>query len=74
MDDDLLEAVKSAAIGAGQTLTSFIEDAARRQLAIQHDIEHSTAVPLPTFAGDGLLPGVDLDSNAALLDLMDSGQ
>jgi hypothetical protein len=74
MDDDLLEAVKRAAIGAGQTLTSFIEDSVRRQLAIQHDMEQSTSASLPTFAGDGLLPGVDLDSNAALLNLMDSGQ
>ena len=27
-------------------------------------------VPLPTFTGNGLLPGVDLDDTAALLDLM----
>lgn len=28
------------------------------------------AVPLPTFAGQGLQPGVDLDDTAALHDLM----
>jgi hypothetical protein len=28
-------------------------------------------VPLPTFRGEGLLPGVDLDDSASLLDLMD---
>ena len=35
----------------------------------------STAVPvaLPTFAGQGLQPGVDLDDTAGLLDLMGSG-
>ncbi len=27
--------------------------------------------PLPTFAGKGLLPGVDLDDTASLIDLMD---
>ena len=32
-----------------------------------------TAEPLPTFAGQGLQPGVDLDDTAALLDLMDRG-
>jgi len=72
MDDDLLEAVKSAALGAGQTLTSFIEDAIRRQLEIQHGILHSDTVSLPVFAGDGVLPGADLDRGAALLGLMDS--
>jgi hypothetical protein len=29
------------------------------------------AQPLPTFAGQGLQPGVDLDDTASLLDLMD---
>jgi Arc/MetJ-type ribon-helix-helix transcriptional regulator len=28
-------------------------------------------LPLPTFAGRGLQPGVDLDDSAALLELMD---
>jgi hypothetical protein len=27
--------------------------------------------PLPTYAGKGLLAGVDLDSGASLLDLLD---
>jgi hypothetical protein len=30
-------------------------------------------VPLPTFGGQGLQPGVDLDDTATLLDLMDRG-
>jgi len=70
MDDDLLQAVKRAAIGAGQTLTHFIEDSVRRQLAIQYEVDESAPRGLPLFSGDGLLPGVDLDSGAALLDLM----
>ena len=32
----------------------------------------TTATPLPTFAGEGLLPGVDLDDTASLLDVMDA--
>jgi hypothetical protein len=72
MDDDLLDAAQSAAIGAGQTLTSFIEDSVRRQLSIQHDIERSAPADLPVFSGDGPLPGVDLGNNAALIDLMGS--
>ena len=74
MNDDLLKAAKGAAVRAGQTLTGFIEDAVRRQLALQQDIECSGGVDLPLFSGDGLLPGVDLDSNAALLDVMGSDE
>lgn len=70
MDDDLLEAAKRAAIGARQTLTRFIEDSVRRQLAIRYEIDGSAPRELPLFSGDGLLPGADLDSNTALLDLM----
>jgi len=31
------------------------------------------AVPLPTYRGKGLQPGVDLDDTASLLDRMDEG-
>ena len=72
IDDDLAEAARRAAIGAGQTLTHFIEDSVRRQLAIQYEVDGSAPRGLPLFSGDGLLPGVDLDRNAALLDLMSS--
>jgi hypothetical protein len=72
MDDDLLDAAKAAAAGEGQTLTRFIEDAVRRQLAIQQNMEHSAPGSLPVFHGDGLRPGVDLDNNATLLELMGS--
>jgi len=33
--------------------------------------EGRSVVPLPTFAGHGLQPGVDLDDSASLLDVMD---
>jgi hypothetical protein len=33
---------------------------------------HAAATPLPTFAGQGLQPGVDLDDTASLQDLMDA--
>jgi len=74
MEDDLLEAAKAAAVGASQTLTRFIEDAVRRQLAVGDLVEDTTPPDLPLFSGDGVHAGVDLDSNAALLDLMDAGR
>ena len=33
----------------------------------------SPPAPLPTYRGEGLQPGVDLDDTASLLDLMDQG-
>ncbi len=74
MGDDLIEAAKAAAAGTCRTLTRFIEDAVRHELGVHDHVEHSTPPALPVFSGDGVLPGVDLDSNAALLDLMTSQQ
>ena len=71
MDDDLLTAVKAEAAAGGETLTAFIEEAVRRQLAARRAIADSPAPEVPVFTGDGLLPGVDLDDSAALLDLME---
>ena len=70
IDDDLLDRAKRAALDRGTTLTSFIEDALRRALA-PHPVQSRQHVSLPTFRGDGLQPGVDLDDTASLLDLMD---
>jgi len=46
------------------SLSAFVSDALRKRLR---------RVTLPTFAGTGRKPGVDLDNSAALLDLMDDG-
>jgi hypothetical protein len=70
LDDDLLARAKRAAVERGTTLTALIEDALRRALAPE-TVERRRRVSLPTFRGDGLQPGVDLDDTASLLDLMD---
>jgi plasmid stability protein len=70
LDDALLRRAKARAAAAGRSLNDFIEDAVRAALARAR--EAKVAPPLPTFAGGGLQPGVDLDDNAALLDLMDA--
>ncbi|HEU0304940.1 MAG TPA: CopG family transcriptional regulator [Gaiellaceae bacterium] len=70
LDDDLLARAKRTAAERGTTLTALIEDALRRALA-QGPASHPDRPPLPTFRGDGLQPGVDLDDTAALLDVMD---
>lgn len=70
LDGELLTQAKRAALERGTTLTAVIEDALRRALAPGAETR-SAPVSLPTFRGDGLQPGVDLDDTASLLDLMD---
>ena len=70
LDDDLLGRAKRVAVERGITLTAVIEDALRR--ALSPDVARTrTPFSLPTFRGDGLQPGVDLDDTASLLDVMD---
>ena len=70
LDDDLLVSAKRAAVERGTTLTALIEDALRRALAPE-PTRTRRPFSLPTFRGDGLQPGVDLDDTSSLLDLMD---
>ncbi len=71
MDDELLRRAKQYAARSGMTLTRLIEDAVRQVLAHRPPSRVREPVCLPTFGGDGLQPGVDLDDTASLLDLMD---
>lgn len=70
LDDELLRDAKRAALERGTTLTAVIEDALRRALA-PGAVAPVEDVEIPTFRGNGLQPGVDLDDTASLLDLMD---
>jgi hypothetical protein len=70
LDDQLLKEAKSAAAASGRTLTNLVEDALRETLARRKTGPRRERVTLPTFKG-ALMPGVDLDDSAALLDLME---
>lgn len=72
LSDELLRDAKEHAARTGRTLTAVIEDALREALARSSQPTPRRRFKLPTFAGDGLQPGVDLDDSAALLDLMES--
>jgi hypothetical protein len=72
IDDELLKKAKQLAVRSGKSLTAVIEDALRESLARQEPSKRREPVHLVTFKGKGLLPGVDLDDSAALLDLMES--
>jgi len=71
LDDHLLKEAKAAAEASGRTFTDFVADALRERLARRRGRVKSDPATLPTFRGGGLMPGVDLDNSAALLDLMD---
>lgn len=69
LDDALLRRAKAAAAMSGRSLNDLIADALRASLATRP--ARGRVAELPVFSGNGLQPGVDLDDNAALLDLMD---
>jgi hypothetical protein len=73
LDDQLLRDAKQLAARTGRTLTAVISDALREALAKSTEAPRRRPYKLPTFGGDGLRPGVDLDDSAALLDLMEAG-
>lgn len=76
LPDELYRQVKEAARSDDRTVTSFLEEAVRRELARRRarpepeDFDSFIAEP---FHGTGVRPGVDLTSNVALYDLMDEG-
>lgn len=71
LDDQLLADAKQLAARTGRTLTAVIEDALREALARSAQPTPPRRFKMPTFRGDGLQPGVDLDDSAALLDMME---
>jgi hypothetical protein len=70
LDEHLLRQAKAAAAASGRTFTELVEDALRETLA-RRKATPRERVELPTWKGGGLMPGVDLDNSAALLDLME---
>lgn len=71
LPDDLMKAAKRHAVETGRTLTAVIEDSLRAALAREGGGRTAEPAELPTFGTGGVLPGVDLDDTAALLDVME---
>ena len=69
IDDRLLVEAKTRAAQSGRTLNEVVEDALREAFARREDAKRQ--LELPVFRGGRLMPGVDLDDGASLLDLMD---
>ena len=74
IQDELIRDARKLAAETGQTLKAVIEDALRELMARSHSANgKKEPIVLPTFGSGGLMPGVDLDNSAALLELMDKG-
>ena len=71
LDDRLLADAKRYAAQSGRTLTSLIDEGLREVLARGAASRQAAPVELSTGGSGGLKPGVTLDSNAALLEVMD---
>lgn len=71
LPDELLAQIKKLAAASRSTVTALIEDALREALAKRRRRRRHEHVELRTYGKQGLLPGVDLDDTAALLDLME---
>lgn len=71
LSDDLLAAARKHAASSGRTLTAVIEEALRESLGRRARQAPRKRLKLTTFRGTGLRPGVDLDDNGALADVMD---
>ena len=71
LDDQLLADAKTLALQTGQTLSAVMADGLREVLARRDKKGEHKRVKLPRMSGNGLQPGVSIDSNAELLDLME---
>lgn len=72
LDDGLLRDLKQAAAREGVTMTSLIEESLRESLARRKVPAKNT--PALLIFDSPFRPGVDLDSNERLLDLLDRSQ
>jgi hypothetical protein len=71
LNDRLLTEAKQLAARSGRTLTAVIEEALREGLARRRAGSRRARVRLTTVKGRGVLPGIDLDDTASLLDRME---
>jgi hypothetical protein len=71
IEDDLLREAKIRAAEQGITLTQLINEALRQRLSAQSPNQGVNPFRLRSYGKDGLRPGVSLDDNRAVGDLLD---
>ncbi|MCH7227505.1 hypothetical protein [Haloferula sp. A504] len=70
--DALLKEARERSLSEGRTLGELVAEGLRMLLSRGPADAPTPVEPLPTYGGRGLQDGVDLDNNAALLDLMET--
>jgi len=71
IQDGLLEKAKEAALRRKCSLGNVVEDALRLSLLSSEEAKVVKEVSLTTYGGEGVSPGVNLNSHAELLDSME---
>jgi hypothetical protein len=71
IDDHLVREAKKLAVRTRLTLGEVVEEGLRILLAHKRAHRPEKKIPLVTFKGGGLRPGIDLDDSASLLDVME---
>jgi len=71
LDDQLIKEAKVRAAEQGITLTQLIDESLRERLADRPRRMAAEEFRLPTYGEHGIRPGINLDDNRALRDLMD---
>ena len=69
--DGLLRQAKQAAAERSCTLSEIIQEALQKVFSQQRTAGRQRPTRLTTFRGQGVLPGIDLDKSATLLDAME---
>lgn len=72
LDDDLIRAAKDKAHTEGTTLTSVIEQALRALLSDRQKPTERQRYEVPVISTGPMMPGVDLDDSAGLLEILES--
>jgi hypothetical protein len=73
LDESLLAEAKQRAARRGTTLTAVIEQALRESFGRRDEQRGKRPGKLPAWGKGWVLPGVDLDDSASLLDRMEAG-
>ncbi|MGL4173849.1 MAG: hypothetical protein ACRCTR_07235 [Actinomycetota bacterium] len=68
---ELLDAAKQIAVTERRSVSSVIEEAVQAMLARRAKTSQDAHFSLDTFRGGGYQAGVDITSNATVLDVMD---
>lgn len=72
LDPALIERAKTIAAQTGRSFSEVIDDAVRESMARRDRSSGEPSRSLPVDrSGGGLMPGVNLDDNAGLLDIIE---